>query len=136
MSPVAPPTRGERAADRVAAAVGSWRFIIIQSFVLMAWVAINVYLAGRHYHFNAWDPYPFVFLNLCLSLQAAYAAPILQLSGNRQTEKIETLAESTNELVQRLVRNDELHEQLAKNERDMLAALIELVKAHGLDDSR
>src|SRR5690349_8313356 len=72
---------GDRAADAVAATMGSWRFIALQSGVLAAWVAANVVFGG-----NAWDPYPFILLNLVLSFQAAYAAPIIMMSQNRQAD--------------------------------------------------
>ncbi len=75
------PTRGARIADMVATIVGSWRFIIIQSVLLALWIALN--LAG---FFFRWDPYPFILLNLLLSTQAAYAAPIIMMSQNRQAE--------------------------------------------------
>ena len=75
------PTRGARIADMVATTVGSWRFIIIQSALLVLWVFLN--LIGYFYH---WDPYPFILLNLLLSTQAAYAAPIIMMSQNRQAE--------------------------------------------------
>ncbi len=75
------PTRGARIADIVAQTVGSWRFIITQSALLVAWIILN--LTGYFYH---WDPYPFILLNLLLSTQAAYAAPIIMMSQNRQAE--------------------------------------------------
>ena len=75
------PTRGARIADMVATMVGSWRFIIIQSALLALWVVLN--LTGYFYH---WDPYPFILMNLLLSTQAAYAAPIIMMSQNRQAE--------------------------------------------------
>jgi uncharacterized membrane protein len=74
-------TPGQRAADWVASRLGSWRFIVIQSILLSFWVALNV-LAW----IEAWDPYPFILLNLFLSLQAAYAAPVIMMSQNRQSE--------------------------------------------------
>lgn len=70
----------ERAADGVAALVGSWRFILAQTFVLALWIGLNA--AGG----APWDPYPFILLNLVLSFQAAYAAPIIMMSQNRQAE--------------------------------------------------
>ncbi|HWL69292.1 MAG TPA: DUF1003 domain-containing protein [Geminicoccus sp.] len=76
-----PPTRGALIADWVARTVGSWRFIIIQSVVLGVWVALNAAAYAWH-----WDPYPFILLNLVLSFQAAYAAPIIMMSQNRQSE--------------------------------------------------
>jgi uncharacterized membrane protein len=74
-------TLGQRVADAVAATMGSWRFIIIQTVVLVAWVALNVVGYVRH-----WDPYPFILLNLALSFQAAYSAPVIMMSQNRQQE--------------------------------------------------
>ncbi len=73
---------GERVSDRIAAVMGSWRFIIFQSVALAIWVALN--LAA---YINHWDPYPFILLNLALSFQAAYAAPIIMMSQNRQADK-------------------------------------------------
>ncbi len=73
---------GHRAADWVAATVGSWRFIIVQSVLLTIWVIINVVGVVRH-----WDPYPFILMNLLLSLQAAYTAPIIMMSQNREAER-------------------------------------------------
>lgn len=70
---------GERLSDAVAATMGSWRFIIIQSVLLTFWVILNVVAIVKH-----WDPYPFILLNLMLSFQAAYAAPIIMMSQNRQ----------------------------------------------------
>src|SRR5215203_739770 len=75
------PTRGALIADWVARTVGSWRFIIIQSVVLSAWIVLNVFAYTRQ-----WDPYPFILLNLVLSFQAAYSAPIIMMSQNRQSE--------------------------------------------------
>ena len=71
-------TVGQRAADRIAAIVGSWRFIIVQSAILSAWAWLNLVAWSRH-----WDPYPFILMNLFLSLQAAYTAPMLMMSQNR-----------------------------------------------------
>jgi uncharacterized membrane protein len=74
-----PPTSGQRCADFVAEKVGSWRFILLQSIAIIAWIVGNV-LAGP----NAWDPFPFILLNLLLSFQAAYTAPVIMMSQNRQ----------------------------------------------------
>jgi len=72
---------GQRVADTVAATMGSWRFIIIQTTILLLWIALNI--LGW---VQAWDPYPFILLNLALSFQAAYAAPFIMMSQNRQSE--------------------------------------------------
>jgi uncharacterized membrane protein len=81
-------TVGERVADRVAEIIGSWPFIIIQSVILAAWIILNVVAYIRH-----WDPYPFILLNLALSFQAAYAAPIIMMSQNRQADKDRLMAQ-------------------------------------------
>ena len=73
---------GQRAADHVAAIVGSWPFILIQSTILLVWVALNITALVRH-----WDPYPFILMNLVLSLQAAFTAPIIMMSQNRQSAR-------------------------------------------------
>lgn len=72
-------TPGQRAADWVAATVGSWSFILLQSGLLAVWAMLNVTAYVRH-----WDPYPFILMNLVLSLQAAYTAPVIMMSQNRQ----------------------------------------------------
>lgn len=73
---------GQKAADRVASVVGSWRFIIIQSILLVFWVLLNI--SGWVFK---WDPYPFILMNLVLSTQAAFTAPIIMMSQNRQAER-------------------------------------------------
>jgi len=75
-------TFGQRASDRIANIVGSWPFIIVQSILLAMWVVLNVAAVIRH-----WDPYPFILMNLVLSMQAAYTAPIIMMSQNRQAER-------------------------------------------------
>ena len=75
-------TSGDRIADAVAKGMGSWRFIIWQSVFVVIWMALNVVGFVRH-----WDAYPFILLNLIFSTQAAYAAPIIMMSQNRQAER-------------------------------------------------
>ena len=82
VAPKHPLTRGASIADWVAKTVGSWHFIIIQSIILGIWIILNGLALIRH-----WDPYPFILLNLVLSFQAAYAAPIIMMSQNRQAAK-------------------------------------------------
>jgi uncharacterized membrane protein len=69
---------GARVADRVTGYLGSWRFLILQSLIVGAWLAGNAWLLSRPF-----DPYPFILLNLAFSTQAAYAAPLILLAGNR-----------------------------------------------------
>src|ERR1700716_419054 len=75
-------TFGEMLADKIASGIGSWTFLIVQSFAVMLWVTLNVIGLVNH-----WDPFPFILLNLLFSVQAAYTGPVLLLAGNRQTQK-------------------------------------------------
>ena len=78
-------TTGQRAADAVAAFGGSWTFIILFALVLVAWVALNSFILVRYD--RTFDPYPYILLNLFLSMLASIQAPIILMSQNRQTEK-------------------------------------------------
>lgn len=116
-------TMGHRIADAVARIVGSWSFIIIQSTLIIVWMAVNAYLAfiaatdpGR---LQAWDPYPFILLNLVLSFQAAYTGPVVMMSQNRLAEKDRLMAEQDYEtnvkaeeeiqiLMKHLIHHDEI----------------------------
>ena len=93
---------GQRIADRVALMVGSWPFIIVQSAMFLVWVAINFYLVVTEMQhpgaLKAWDPYPFILLNLVLSFQAAYTGPVVMMSQNRQTEKDRLMAQHDYEI--------------------------------------
>lgn len=71
---------GQFLADKIAYGMGSWSFLIIQTLILFFWIIFNIISLSN------FDPYPFVFLNLVLSFQAAYAAPIIMMSSNRQEE--------------------------------------------------
>jgi uncharacterized membrane protein len=75
-------TFGQKAADQIAVYMGSWKFIIFQTLILIIWILINITAYVKH-----WDPYPFILMNLVLSLQAAYAAPIIMMSQNRAAER-------------------------------------------------
>ena len=86
---VPPLTAGQKIADTVASTMGSWRFIIIQTTILLFWIALNVTAYIKH-----WDPYPFILLNLALSFQAAYAAPFIMMSQNRQQDVDRRAAET------------------------------------------
>ena len=75
-------TFGERLADTIAAGIGSWTFLIIQTFAVLVWLTLNIVGFISH-----WDPFPFILLNLLFSVQAAYTGPVLLLAGNRQSQK-------------------------------------------------
>jgi uncharacterized membrane protein len=81
---------GSKMSDNVAATVGSWKFILIQSTIIVFWIIFNTQIPLEGLKFgnfvmHAWDSYPFIFLNLALSFQAAYTAPIIMMSQNRQS---------------------------------------------------
>lgn len=82
-------TMGQKIADSVAATIGSWRFIIIQGIVLSLWITLNSLAFTFH-----WDNYPYVLCNLALSFEAAFSAPFIMMSQNRQAEKDRIMAES------------------------------------------
>ncbi len=113
-------TLGERLADAFAAIVGSWTFIVIQSFLLVVWVTLNLVAWSHH-----WDPYPFILLNLALSFQAAYASPIIMMSQNRQSQ----LADRRNRLDLQI---NLLSEQ---ENTEMLRLLRKLCEKNGIDVS-
>ena len=73
-------TTGQKIADQVAKVVGSWKFIIGQTICIIGWISFNSLNNGP------WDPYPFILLNLVLSFQAAYTAPAIMMSQNRQAD--------------------------------------------------
>jgi len=73
---------GARVADRVTGFMGSWRFIVIQTVIVAVWLASNIILLSRPF-----DPFPFILLNLAFSTQAAYAAPLILLAGNRASQR-------------------------------------------------
>ena len=72
---------GQLLADRATRLLGSWPFLMAQSIILALWVAFNIVAWIQH-----WDPYPFILLNLALSFQAAYAAPVILMSQNRESQ--------------------------------------------------
>jgi len=105
--------------------MGSWRLIIAQSIVLAVWVVLNVVAWIDH-----WDPYPFILLNLALSFQAAYAAPFIMISQNRQAERDRHQADEdfrTN--VEAEQRIEDLQKHLASIEVDKLNRIIELLES-------
>lgn len=121
---LAPPTAGQRLADTVAATIGSWRFIIIQSTAIALWIAGNT-LVGS----GAWDPYPFILLNLLLSFQAAYTAPAIMMSQNRQSELDRRHAESDYEInIKAELEIELLHEKIDLMKEQELLVLTQAVR--------
>jgi uncharacterized membrane protein len=118
------PNRAQRLADHVAATVGSWRFIIVQSTAIFFWILGNA-LTGAH----AWDPYPFILLNLLLSFQAAYTAPAIMMSQNRQSELDRRHAQSDYEInVKAELEIELLHEKMDILKEQELLALSQAVR--------
>ncbi len=130
-------TFGELIADRFSSFIGSWTFIIGQSVILSLWIIINVIAWIRH-----WDPYPFVFLNLALSFQAAYASPIIMMSQNRQARlserrnhldlQINLLSEQENTQMLHLLRKIAERLQVDCSDVPELSALEETVEPQKL----
>lgn len=90
-------TTGDKLSDLVAKWGGSWKFIIAAGIILSIWTVANGFLLGQ----ETFDPYPFVFLNLILSMLAALQAPIIMMSQNRQSEKDRIAAEVDYEINRR-----------------------------------
>jgi uncharacterized membrane protein len=124
---------GARIADKVTGFLGSWRFLVIQSILVVLWIAGNVVLL---FHF---DPYPFILLNLAFSTQAAYAAPLILLAGNRASQRdrltLEHAAsqsdieETQNEEL--LTGNRQILERVVHLEETILALEVSIVAAIG-----
>ena len=122
--PAAALTAGQRIADSVAATMGSWTFIIIQSVLLMLWVALNVTA-----YVKRWDPYPFILLNLALSFQAAYAAPFIMMSQNRQQDIDHRSAENDHQInIKAELEIELLHQKLDQLRETEVLYLTEAVK--------
>jgi uncharacterized membrane protein len=120
-------TLGQRAADAVVRVVGSWQFIIIQSSILTVWVVLNVTAWIQH-----WDPYPFILMNLVLSLQAAYTAPMIMMSQNRQAAR--DRLEAHNDYLTNLRAEEEIRavlDHLAAQDSALMAILNQLGNAGG-----
>lgn len=108
---------GERLADKVRNAFGSWAFIGVQTVIIVIWIVVNVVAAALR-----WDPYPFILLNLMFSTQAAYAAPIILLSQKRadavasETARHDLEADRrTEQMVRELMQmHQHLHEMLGE----------------------
>ena len=117
-------TFGEKISDAVANGMGSWKFIIWQSIFVVCWMTLNVVAFVGH-----WDVYPFILLNLIFSTQAAYAAPIIMMAQNRQSNRDRIQAEDdykTNLEAKEEIESLQL--QLSKIESDKLDKIIALLQ--------
>lgn len=115
---------GDKISDKVANGMGSWTFIIWQTIIVLLWMALNVLGYVRH-----WDTYPFILLNLIFSTQAAYAAPIIMMSQNRQNIRDREHAQhdyDTNLSAKKEI--EELQAQLRRLEFEKLDKIIALLE--------
>ncbi|MFN4141611.1 DUF1003 domain-containing protein [Aestuariivirga sp.] len=121
-------TFGERLADRIAAFGGSWTFIMIFGLAIAAWVTANGVLIAR-WGAEPFDPYPFILLNLFLSLVAAIQAPIIMMSQNRQAAKDRLQASHDYEVnLKAEIEIMALHEKLDEMRQTDLRELIESLR--------
>jgi uncharacterized membrane protein len=117
-------TFANRLADAVANGMGSWHFIIWQTVLVGIWMTLN--LIGLMQH---WDPYPFILLNLLFSTQAAYAAPIIMMSQNRQNDRDRAHAEADYQTnIEAKLEIEALAKQLNKLEVEKLDKLIAMIE--------
>lgn len=118
-------TRAQRISDALTAMVGSWPFIICQAAMLLLWIMLNV-LAW----IKAWDPYPFILLNLVLSFQAAFTAPIIMMSQNRQSAIDRQRAENDYDInIKAELEIEQLHEKIDLLRMQEMKQLIDIIQA-------
>ncbi len=118
-------TIGQRVSDAVAKVVGSWPFIIFQSIILMLWMCVNILAWVR-----VWDPYPFILLNLALSFQAAFTAPIIMMSQNRQNAIDRQRAQTDYEInVKAELEIEQLHEKIDLLRTQEIKELLDIIQA-------
>jgi uncharacterized membrane protein len=119
-------TVGERLADKAAAGIGSWTFLVVQTIAVILWILGNLYLLEK----KPFDPYPVILLNLLFSVQAAYTGPVLLLAGNRQAQKDRlTLEHAAAEADKADQQNQEILIQIAKTAEQNQQILIEIQKS-------
>ena len=118
-------TFGARIADTVAATMGSWPFIIAQSGLLFCWIILNITA-----YVQRWDPYPFILLNLALSFQAAYAAPFIMMSQNRQASIDRQAAEHDYDInIKAELEIELLHQKIDLLREKEIVELLEVIKS-------
>ncbi len=118
-------TMGQRISDALTNMVGSWTFIIVQSGLLFLWIIANL-VAWQ----QAWDPYPFILLNLVLSFQAAFTAPIIMMSQNRQNIIDRQKAENDYDInIKAELEIELLHEKIDLLRTQEIKQLIDIIQA-------
>ena len=116
---------GQRLSDGLANLMGSWKFIIWQTAMIIAWIILNLVAWFGH-----WDPYPFILLNLLFSTQAAYSAPIIMMAQNRQNERDRFQAKEdyiTNKKAKKEI--EELQLSLSRIETDKLEKILQILQS-------
>lgn len=108
-------TFGQVSADFIARVIGSWKFIITQSFIFAIWIILNT--VAWCYH---WDIYPFILMNLVLSFEAAFLGPIIMMSQNREEEKDRIKAEHNYLINSKTEKDTEMIIELLKEQNDLL----------------
>ncbi len=111
---------GARLADRVTGFMGSWPFIVVQTIIVAIWLAANIYLLSKPF-----DPFPFILLNLAFSTQAAYAAPLILLAGNRAAAHDRLTLEHA---ASQADLEEKQNEQLISDAKESLAHLTEVAE--------
>lgn len=119
-------TVGQRIADRVAAFGGSWRFIILYSSILIVWMAANTFFLARYSSGAQFDPYPYILLNLMLSMTAAMQAPVILMSQNRATERDRFAAEQDFKVN---LKSELMLDSLTRNDRERSVQIEQLIGA-------
>jgi uncharacterized membrane protein len=128
-------TFGQKVADKVASFGGSWPFIFIFSGVLVTWMGLNLFLVWRHSGSpfgseGSFDPYPFIALNLILSMTAAFQAPIIMMSQNRAGEKDRLAAENDFRVnLKSELMLEELTRRMERLQNDQVEELLLLARA-------
>jgi uncharacterized membrane protein len=117
-------TIGQQLADSTARLIGSWPFIIWQSVAVTIWIVLNAIAWSK-----SWDPYPFILLNLAFSVQAAYAAPIIMMAQNRQSDRDRVQAEQDFQVN----RDSKAAIEAAKNEIEALQQTIARIENDKLE---
>ncbi len=119
---------GQRLSDKIAGGMGSWKFIIWQTIIVIIWMSLNIIAFVNH-----WDPYPFILLNLIFSTQAAYAAPIIMMAQNRQSQRDRIQADNdyhTNLEAKKEIEELQIHLSKIETEKlDMIIALLQEMKS-------
>jgi len=128
-------TIGQRVADKVASFGGSWSFIFLYGGALLIWIAMNTFLLAHYGHGEngaQFDPYPYILLNLVLSMTAAMQAPVIMMSQNRAAEKDRLAAEQdfkvnlkSELMLEELIRKSREREGMVENLTEMVASLRE-----------